>query len=214
MTALCALALARGDEFPAIYNSERDTNAVLLSPKESLAALKLPPGFSATMFASEPDVQNPIGMTWDTRGRLWVAENYTYAERSLKFDLRLRDRVLIFEDKDGDGHFDSRQVFTEDVQRLTSVAVGAGGVWLMCPPQLLFIPDKDGDGRPDGPAEVMLDGFKVPADNYHNFANGLHWGPDGWLYGRCGCSAPGRSEERRVGKECIAVCRSRWSPYH
>ena len=191
MTALCALAFARADEFPAIYNSERDTNAVLLSPKESLAVLKLPDGFSATMFASEPDVQNPIGMTWDGRGRLWVAENYTYAERSLKFDLRLRDRILIFEDKDGDGRFDKRQVFTEDVQKLTSLAVGLGGVWAMCPPQLLFIPDKDGDGRPDGPAEVMLDGCKVPADNYHNFANGLHWGPDGWLYGRCGCSAPG-----------------------
>jgi putative membrane-bound dehydrogenase-like protein len=153
--------------------------------------LNLPPGFKATVFAAEPDVQNPIALTWDARGRLWVAENYTYAGRAPKFDLNLRDRVLIFEDTDGDGHFDSRKVFTDDVQMLTSVEVGLGGVWLMCPPRVFFIPDRNGDDIPDGPAEVVLDGFTVPSENFHNFANGLRFGPDGWLYGRCGASSPG-----------------------
>ena len=60
---------------------------------------------------------------------------------------------------------------------LTSVEVGLGGAWLFCPPQLLFVPDRDGDDVPDGPAEVVLDGFTVPAENYHNFANGLQLGP-------------------------------------
>ncbi len=45
---------------------------------------------------------------------------------------------------------------------------------------------------PDGPAKVMLDGFEVARENHHNFANGLKWGPDGWLYGRCGGSFPAR----------------------
>lgn len=189
---VAVLALAgRAAEFPAVYNSEADTNAAPPSPSESLAKFKLPPGFKATVFAAEPDVQNPIGMAWDARGRLWIAENYTYAENAKKFDLRLRDRILIFEDQDNDGGFDSRRVFTEEAQRLTSVELGHGGVWALCPPQLLFFPDQNGDDVPDGPAEVMLDGFNVPAVNYHNFANGLRWGPDGWLYGRCGCSAPG-----------------------
>ena len=181
----------RASDFPTVYNSEPDTNAAPPSPAESLAKLKLPPGFQATVFAAEPEVQNPIAMAWDARGRLWIAENYTYADRTLKFDLHLRDRILIFADKDGDGHFDSRKVFTDEVQKLTSVEVGHGGVWALCPPQLLFFPDRNGDDLPDGPAEVVLDGFTVPANNYHNFANGLHWGPDGWLYGRCGASAPG-----------------------
>jgi putative membrane-bound dehydrogenase-like protein len=163
-----------------------------LAPDQAAASLRVPEGFRVTVFAAEPEVRNPIAMAWDTRGRLWVAENYTYAEQAQRFDLRLHDRVLIFEDADGDGRFDHRTVFTDAVQRLTSVEVGFGGVWLLCPPQLLFVPDRNGDDVPDSPAEVVLDGFEVPADNYHTFANGLRWGPDGWLYGRCGASAPGQ----------------------
>jgi putative membrane-bound dehydrogenase-like protein len=163
-----------------------------LSPDRAASGFRVPPGFHAQVFAAEPDVENPIAMAWDPRGRLWVAENFTYAELPTKFDLSLRDRVLILEDADGDGRFDRRSVFTEDVQMLTSVELGLGGVWLMCPPQLLFIPDRDGDDLPDGPAEVVLDGFTPAGENHHTLANGLRWGPDGWLYGRCGASSPGQ----------------------
>jgi putative membrane-bound dehydrogenase-like protein len=185
------LSIALAADFPTPYNSGSHPAAPELSPEAAAKAITLPDGFKATVFAAEPDVQNPIAMAWDARGRLWIAENYTYAERTLKFDLKLRDRVVIFEDRKGDGRFSSRKIFAEDYQRLTSIEVGRGGVWLMCPPQLLFVPDRDGDGVPDGPAEAVLDGFTVPAENYHNFANGLRFGPDGWLYGRCGASSPG-----------------------
>ena len=178
-------------DFPEPYNSEPG-NPDPMSPQEALQALNLPEGFEATLFAAEPDVQNPIAMAWDGKGRMWVAENYTYAERQKRFDLSLRDRVLILEDADWDGVAESRKVFTDQVQMLTSVEVGRGGVWLMCPPQLLFIPDADGDDVPDGPPQVMLDGFTVAEANYHNFANGLRFAPDGWLYGRCGHSCPGK----------------------
>src|SRR5947207_10235070 len=132
-------------------------------------------------------------MAWDAGGCLWVAENYTYAEGGKRFDLNLRDRILVFEDKDNDGHFDARKVFSDELQMLTSIEVGHGGVWAMCPPQLLFIPDRDRDGVPDGPPQVVLDGFTVATQgSYHTVANGLHWGPDGWLYGRCGGTNPGQ----------------------
>src|SRR5207248_9716406 len=121
--SLCA------SEFPAPYNSEPDKSKPMAA-SEAAAKLQLPPGFKATVFAAEPDVRNPIAMAWDTRGRLWVAENYTYAERPRKFDLGLRDRVLIFEDRDGDGRFDRRVVFTDGPQRLTSVELGFGGARL------------------------------------------------------------------------------------
>lgn len=183
--------VAWADDFPRPYDSETDLSARRLEPDEAAAAFSVPDGFHVSVFAAEPDISNPIAVTWDTRGRLWVAENYTYAERPEKFDLELRDRVLIFSDRDGDGRFDERKVFLDDVRRLTSVEVGLGGVWLMCPPQLLFVPDRDRDDQPDGPHETVLEGFEVPPENYHNFANGLKWGPDGWLYGRCGASAAG-----------------------
>ena len=191
--ALFAVLLASAiaaDEFPAPYNSQPG-NPSPISPEEALTKLKLPPGFKATIFAAEPEVQNPIAMCFDAKGRLWIAENYTYAERTLKFDLRLRDRIVVFEDAKGDGHATKRTVYDDSLQMLTSLQRGDGGVWAMCPPQLLFIPDKDASGLAGGTPQVVLDGFKVPAENYHNFANGLKWGPDGWLYGRCGASSPG-----------------------
>ncbi len=177
--------------FPPLVNSETDLSKPLMPAQEVVRTMQLPEGFSATVFAAEPQVQNPIAMSWDGRGRLWVVENFTYAERAKRFDLSLRDRVLIFEDTDGDGRADVRRVFTDEVQMLTGLCVGRGGVWLMCPPQLLFVPDADADGTPDAAPRVVLDGFTVARDNYHNFANGLKWGPDGWLYGRVGHSCPG-----------------------
>ena len=192
---ICWLAIAlvaRADDFPKVIDSPSEAHLKPMAAEEACKTLQLPAGFRATLFASEPDVQNPIGMTFDARGRLWVAENYTYSDRAQRFDLSMRDRVLIFEDTDGDGRHDKRTIFTDQVQMLTSVELGLGGAWLMCPPQLLFLPDAELDGVPDGPAQVVLDGFEVAQDNYHNFANGLKFGPDGWLYGRCGHSCPGR----------------------
>ena len=193
-----ALAADPPAPFPEPYDSEKSPLKPQ-SPAEAAKGFKMPPGFTVEVFAAEPDVRNPIAMCWDTKGRLWVAENYTYAENPKKWDLNLRDRVLIFHDKNGDGKNIERKVFCDNVQRLTSIEVGLGGVWLMAPPQLLFIPMKD--DKPAGPPEVILEGFDVPNENYHNVANGLKWGPDGWLYGRCGASAPGRVRRPDQGPE-------------
>ncbi len=108
------------------------------------------------------------------RGRLWIAENYTYSDGKERFDLNLRDRIIILEDTDHDGKFDKRTVFTDEVQMLTSIERGFGGVYAMCPPNLLFIP-MDGD-KPAGPAQVVLDGFSTTVASRHTFANGLKWG--------------------------------------
>ncbi len=211
---LALVVICSAGDFPVPYNSGSDTNGAPMPAAEAAAKFKVPPGFKVSVFAAEPDVQNPIAMTWDARGRLWVVENYTYAERAKKFDLHLRDRVLIFEDTNGDGHFSSRKVFTEDVQMATSIEVGRGGVWLMCPPQVLFIPlNKNGDA-PAGPAEVVLNGFTVPPENYHNFANGLRFGPDGWLYGRCGASSPGEIGAPGTPKEQRIPMRGTMWRYH
>lgn len=140
----------------------------------------------------------PIGFALDDRGRLWVAENLSYPH----WEPRGRDRILILEDADGDGRFDRRSVFAEGLTYVTGIEVGFGGVWVMAPPEMLFIPDRDGDDRPDGPPQVLLDGFGT--EGIHNIANGFTWGPDGWLYaghGRTSISRlgrPGTPPERRV----------------
>lgn len=170
--------------FPKPFDTEPAPGGPLPAA-ESAAKVALPPGFRCTVFAAEPDVRQPIAMATDARGRLWVAECYTYAERQVNFHPDLRDRIVIFEDTDNDGVHDKRTVFWEGAQRLTSIELGLGGVWAICIPQLLFIPDRDGDDRPDGAPEVRLDGFEFERSR-HNVANGLRWGPDGWLYGRHG----------------------------
>ena len=173
--------------FPTPTNNQEITGKPLSNPETLIGQMHLPPGFKATLFAAEPDVQNPIAMCWDERGRLWIAENYTYSDNKERFDLKLRDRIIIFEDTDNDGRFDKRTVFADDLQMLTSIERGFGGVYAMCPPHLLFIPT-EGD-QPSGPPQILLDGFSTTAASRHTFANGLKWGPDGWLYGRIGISS-------------------------
>lgn len=188
---IALFAVVARAEFPKPFDTEKEPIPPP-QPAETVAAeMTLPKGMKATVFAAEPDVCNPIAVAWDHRGRLWVAENYTYAEAPKKLETSLRDRVIVLGDKDGDGKHDERTVFFDDLVNLTGIEVGRGGVWLMCPPQVLFIPDRNHDDVPDGKPEVVLDGFTPPQENHHNFANGLRFGPDGWLYGRCGASGPG-----------------------
>jgi putative membrane-bound dehydrogenase-like protein len=118
-------------------------------------------------------------MAMDDRGRVWVAEAYAYPRRVA--DEEARDRVLIFEDRDGDGRFDQRTVFYEGLNLVSGLQVGFGGVWVGAAPYLLFIPDRDGDDKPDGKPEVMLDGWAY--QDTHETLNSFIWGPDGWLYG-------------------------------
>jgi putative membrane-bound dehydrogenase-like protein len=193
------------DEFPKVENTEPGEPP--LTPQQALKALELPKGFKATLFAAEPDVRQPIALATDSRGRLWVAENYSYAERERNFDDRFRDRIVILEDSDHDGEFDKRTVFWDEGRRLTSVEIGHGGVWVLDAPNLLFIPDRDGDDKPDGKPVVMLDGWNDSGVR-HNIVNGLRWGPDGWLYGRHGILAtstlgpPGASPDQRTKINC------------
>jgi putative membrane-bound dehydrogenase-like protein len=179
----------RSADFPEPANSEKVAGAPMPAA-DAAAAVQLPEGFSMNVFAAEPAVRNPIAMAWDGRGRMWIAENFTYAERPIKMDTRYRDRIIVLEDSDHDGDADKGTTFADDLQGLMSVEVGAGGIWAIALPRLLFIPDKNGDDVPDGPAQTVLDGFPMPDENHHNCANGLRWGPDGWLYGRCGASGP------------------------
>ncbi len=170
-----------GDDFPEVFNTEA-AGQHPPTAEEMIKLIELPTGFNITLFAGDPDVQQPICMDFDDQGRLWVAENYSYSGGP--YETKLRDRVVIFEDTDGDGRHDSRRVFWDQGFMLTSLTWGFGGLWILNDGTLSLIPDADQNGVPDGPPVVMLDGWSK--DCGHNFVSGLVWGPDGWLYGRHG----------------------------
>ena len=133
------------------------------TPDQAVARMKLPEGFSVTQFAAEPDVVQPFAFCFDDRGRVWVCENLNYETRkSDTFKQGPKGRILILEDTNGDGRFDKRKVFIEKIFFPTGLQVGFGGVWVGSPPNLLFIPDKNGDDVPDGDPIVVLDGVTDP----------------------------------------------------
>ena len=162
-----------------------------LSGPDAAKAMKVPDGFRVIASATEPDILQPIAMALDARGRVWIAEAYEYPLRAPEGSGR--DRVLIFEDTNGDGTLDSRKVFAEGLNLVSGLEVGFGGVWVGAAPYLLFIPDRNGDDVADGKPEILLDGWGY--QDTHETLNAFIWGPDGWLYG-----CHGVFTHSRVGK--------------
>ncbi len=147
---------------------------------QALKTLNLPKGFTASLFAAEPHVRQPIDMKVDSRGRVWVAESYSYMSHSSM----AQDRITVLSDKDNNGIADTRNIFLSGLRNLMSVEVGFGGVWVLAPPNLTFYPDADGDLKPDGAPVIHLTNWDTSGQ--WNMVNGLRFGPDGWLYGRIG----------------------------
>ncbi|WP_020468181.1 PVC-type heme-binding CxxCH protein [Zavarzinella formosa] len=198
MTKRCVLStlLALGLCGPAISQDKP------VPAKEAPGKFTLPKGFSATLFAGEPDVVQPIAFTFDDRGRVWVVECLSYPKWT--FDGKGADRVTMFEDTDGDGRFDKRQVIFDKGANLSGIELGHGGLWLCSSPNLVFVPcDFNADTPKIGEPKIILDGWNVK-DTKHNIFNSLIWGPDGWLYGcngiqaKANVGAPGTPANKRT----------------
>jgi putative heme-binding domain-containing protein len=144
-------------------------------PAEAVKRMIVPPGFRVELVASEPAIVNPIAMTFDDRGRIWITESIEYPRKSAGPG---RDRVKVLEDTTGSGKFDKITTFAEGLNIPTGIAVGYGGVWVMNAPDLLFCKEKDGK---EISREVVLTGFG--RTDTHELPSSLTWGPDGWLYG-------------------------------
>jgi putative membrane-bound dehydrogenase-like protein len=171
-----------------------------LPPDKAAEAMTVPEGFAVQLFAGEPDVTQPIAFCLDDRGRVWVAEAHTYPVRQKEKEGK--DRIVIFEDADGDGKFDKRTVFMEGLNLVSGLEVGFGGVWIGAAPYLMFVPMKDGEDKPAGPPQILLDGWHY--EDTHETLNTFSWGPDGWLYGCHGVfthsrvGKPGTPDNQRV----------------
>ena len=163
-----------------IWAEPKTSNAPFLKPDEAIAKMTIPDGCEVKAFVAEPDLGEAIAFCFDFRGRLWTLENYNYQTRKAH-SVDKRNRIQIFEDVDGDGVFDKKKTFTDNLTFSSGFAVGMGGVYIGMPPELIFIPDANGDDIPDGPPEVLLDGWGI--QDRHETLNSFIWGPDGWLYG-------------------------------
>jgi putative heme-binding domain-containing protein len=176
-----------------------------LAPAAALRSFTPAAGLEVRLVASEPTVRQPVSMTFDDRGRLWVLEYLQYPNpnglKAVEVDQYLRtrydrvpeppphgpkgaDRVIILDDPDGDGLYRKARDFVTGLDLASGMALGYDGVYVLQPPYLLFYPDRNHDDVPDDDPEVLLRGFGM--EDAHAFANSLTWGPDGWLYGAQG----------------------------
>ena len=173
------------------------------SPEEAVQRMKVPDGLEVKLVASEPDVRQPVTITFDDKGRMWVIQYLQYPTpaglKAVKVDQYLRtvydrvpepppkgpkgaDRITILSDPDENGRFRKAKDCITGLNLASGLCLGYGGAFVLQTPYLLFYHFKEGTDEPDGDPEVLLSGFGM--EDAHAVANSLQWGPDGWLYGR------------------------------
>ncbi len=187
-----------------------------LQPSDVEPTLEVVEDLQLDLLLREPIVANPLQLSFDERGRLWVVQYRQYPwPAGLKLlsrdnvwrnvydppfppppphaadsPFRGQDRITIHTDRDQDGTFDEHKVFLDGLNFATAALPGRGGVFVLNPPYLLFYADQDRDDRPDDLVpQVLLSGFGI--EDSHSIANSLRWGPDGWIYATQGSTVSG-----------------------
>lgn len=156
-----------------------------LSPEESAKLIQVPAGFKLELFASEPNIINPIAMNWDEKGRLWVIETVDYPNTVRDDKGNGDDRIKICEDTNGDGKADKFTVFADKLNIPTSFTFVNGGILVSQAPYFLFLKDTDGDDIADV-KEIAISGWGV--FDTHAGPSNLQRGIDNDIYGVVGYS--------------------------
>jgi len=149
-----------------------------IAPVEPAAALEtftVPPGFQLEQAATEPLVVDPVALSFDERGRMFVVEMRDYSEQ----DRERLGRIRMLEDLDNDGRFDRASVYVEGLSWPTAVLCYDGGVFVGAPPDLYYCKDIDGDGKAEH-KELVFTGFG--RSNVQGLMNCFRWGLDNRIY--------------------------------
>jgi putative membrane-bound dehydrogenase-like protein len=147
-----------------------------MTPQQSLVSTEVAPGFRMELVASEPQVIDPVAISTDENGNMYVVEMRDYSEKDKDF----LGRIRLLTDKDGDGHYETSKVFLDKLSWPTAVICYGGGVFIGDPPNILYAKDTDGDGVADV-KQVIYTGFS--RKNVQGMMNTLLWGLDHRIYG-------------------------------
>ncbi len=162
-------------------NNNKNGSPTYLPGEDALRSFTLPPGYKIELFASEekfPDLANPVRLTFDNRGRLWVATMPTYPQWR-PGDAKPDDKILILEDTDGDGRADKQTIFARGLHLPLSFELAPEGVYVPQSSHLVLLRDTDGDGRADR-SEVVLSGFDD--HDTHHAISAFRADPSGAFY--------------------------------
>ena len=156
---------------------------------------ELHPALGMSLFAAEPAVVDPVAMTFDEHGRVYVVEMRDYPS-GIGPDRRPGGTVRLLEDENGDGQIDKATLFAEWLSFPTSVAPWNGGILVTAPPEILFLKDTDADGKADV-REVLFSGFRLGVTDSN--VSGLRWGLDNRVHGVNGGNGGAISSSRKPG---------------
>ena len=157
-----------------------DLDLAAQNPDVALRQLHPAAGYEVNLFASErefPELANPMAMTFDDRGRLWVLTSPTYPH-ILPGD-KPKDKLVILDDTDGDGRADRLTVFADGLYLPMGFELGDGGAYVSQQPDLMFLKDTNGDDKADE-RQIILHGFG--SEDSHHAIHAFTWGAGGGLF--------------------------------
>jgi putative membrane-bound dehydrogenase-like protein len=160
-----------------LHGGCRDQEGPPYEPEEALETFQLPPGFRIELVASEPQITDPVDLSFDADGRLYVAEMPDYPDNESD---SITSRIKLLEDRDGDGFYEKSTIFAEDLPFVNGVMAWRNGVLVTKAPEILYFEDTDGDNRADV-RRVVMTGFAVT--NPQLRMSNLEYGLDNWIYG-------------------------------
>src|SRR4051812_10522878 len=172
------LTLALGLSLASTLHAQRELASIPdPDPELERRSFQVAEGFEVNLFAADPLLAKPIQMNFDPSGRLWVVSSEVYPQ--IKPGQTADDKVLVLEDRDGDGRADRTTVFADGLLIPTGVEPGDGGAYVANSTELFHFRDTDGDGKADV-RRVVLSGFGT--EDTHHILHTLRWGFDGMLY--------------------------------
>jgi len=152
-----------------------------VEPKDAISTWQVKKGFKLQLAAHEPQVRDPIAICFDERGRMFVCEMHDYSE--------MRDvtphmgRISMLQDKDGDGYYETSQIFADDLPWPTGLVWANGGLYVGATPDIWRFEDKDGDGKAEVRKKVFTGfGTGLKMLNVQGLMNSFMWGQDNRIH--------------------------------